>query len=139
MNSVGKTERSTLTTCNPALHARDPVIGWRQGGGPLRTIETAEFEIAIGPRSELAMAQLGCEGALASPWTPVVHCSGQHDPCRFRASLSYPNPMQIVLQERLLEENNSPAPRDLADLVAKKHKTDSNRLKSTRALNKHHQ
>ena len=84
------------------------------------------------------MAQLGCEGALASPWTPVVHCSGQHDPCRFRASLSYPNPMQIVLQERLLEENNSPAPRDLADLVAKKHKTDSNRLKSTRALNKHH-
>ena len=77
------------------------------------------------------MAQLGCEGALASPWTPVVHCSGQHDPCRFRASLSYPNPMQIVLQERLLEENNSPAPRDLADLVAKKHKTDSNRLKST--------
>ena len=85
MISVGKTERSTLTTCNPARHARDPVIGWRQGGGPLRTIETAGFEIAIGPRSGLAMAQLGCEGALASPWTPVVHCSGQHDPCRCRA------------------------------------------------------
>ena len=85
------------------------------------------------------MAQLGCEGALASPWTPVVHCSGQHDPCRCRASLSHPNPMQIVLQERLLEENDSPAPRDLADLVAKKHK---DRLKSTqidRALNKHNQ
>ena len=84
------------------------------------------------------MAQLGCEGALASPWTPVVASPWMPLRGGFER-LSYPNPMQIVLQERLLEENNSPAPRDLADLVAKKHQTDSNRLKSTRALNKHHQ
>ena len=75
------------------------------------------------------MAQLGCEGALASPWTPVVHCSGQHDPCRCRASLSHPNPMQIVLQERLLEENNSPAPRDLVDLVFRETNVAANELK----------
>ena len=46
--------------------------------------------------------------------------------------------MQIVLQERLLEENNSPAPRDLADLVFREPSVAANEPKRISAMHEYY-